>query len=490
MQRELASLAPWAWDPLVGKHAPGSAMMRDFTEVAADKVVTGNTYAYDFHRFAVNEGWSDEVSEGSLGTTKHNDDTRSPGFMFKSDTTKKSPRLKSKPVVVVDEEVVAAKTAVAKRARSPTGAGGGGTPAIAIAPTTAAKATPKLVGKGNGKAATPTTIVSAGKKASTLSGKALAGPSKGKTKTVSNLNSAAAKARSERVKAQAVVGKNLVDALDLAAAVRVPNAVVRVPAPSASVEALAEKKETPGKENAPNLRGANGVVVATGARSARGDRRQSDAGGGLGDSYLTKNALSDRGEVVVRALKQLPPLLPKETRNQRERALLAVAAAEASNAEALSKELLHREAPHLTNAQALLQAYYSLTGSRVLPVVGNFHAAVNAESLGTRPDSDSGGGRLGLGSGSGLGSGLGVQTTDPQPNQTNASQMRWANSFHTVSPVCVTVGPFRGHGAPAGHDAPRFFSQRDDAPRIPHLATPLAKACDYLGKRDLEEAAV
>ena len=25
VEKELASLAPWAWDPLVGKHAPGSA---------------------------------------------------------------------------------------------------------------------------------------------------------------------------------------------------------------------------------------------------------------------------------------------------------------------------------------------------------------------------------------------------------------------------------------------------------------------------------
>ena len=52
VERELASLAPWAWDPLVGKHAPGNAMMRDFAEVAADKVVTTNTDTYDSYRFA------------------------------------------------------------------------------------------------------------------------------------------------------------------------------------------------------------------------------------------------------------------------------------------------------------------------------------------------------------------------------------------------------------------------------------------------------
>ena len=41
VEKELASLAPWAWDPLVVRHAPGSAMMRDFSEVVADKTVTG-----------------------------------------------------------------------------------------------------------------------------------------------------------------------------------------------------------------------------------------------------------------------------------------------------------------------------------------------------------------------------------------------------------------------------------------------------------------
>ena len=50
MEKELASLAPWAWDPLVNRHAPGSAMMRDFTEVVADKTVTkGNADAYRFN---------------------------------------------------------------------------------------------------------------------------------------------------------------------------------------------------------------------------------------------------------------------------------------------------------------------------------------------------------------------------------------------------------------------------------------------------------
>lgn len=34
--KELAALAPWSWDPNVDKHLPGRAMMRDFSQVAAE----------------------------------------------------------------------------------------------------------------------------------------------------------------------------------------------------------------------------------------------------------------------------------------------------------------------------------------------------------------------------------------------------------------------------------------------------------------------
>ena len=37
--KELASLAPWAWDPLVGKHAPGPSALRDFEDVVTDKAL-------------------------------------------------------------------------------------------------------------------------------------------------------------------------------------------------------------------------------------------------------------------------------------------------------------------------------------------------------------------------------------------------------------------------------------------------------------------
>ena len=40
--KELASLAPWAWDPLVGTHAPGPSALQDFSEVVSDKVIVAS----------------------------------------------------------------------------------------------------------------------------------------------------------------------------------------------------------------------------------------------------------------------------------------------------------------------------------------------------------------------------------------------------------------------------------------------------------------
>ena len=40
--KELASLAPWAWDPLVETHAPGPSALQDFSEVVSDKVIVAS----------------------------------------------------------------------------------------------------------------------------------------------------------------------------------------------------------------------------------------------------------------------------------------------------------------------------------------------------------------------------------------------------------------------------------------------------------------
>ena len=42
VEKELASLAPWAWDPRAGTHAPGPSALRDFSEVVADKVIAAS----------------------------------------------------------------------------------------------------------------------------------------------------------------------------------------------------------------------------------------------------------------------------------------------------------------------------------------------------------------------------------------------------------------------------------------------------------------
>ena len=110
----------------------------------------------------------------------------------------------------------------------------------------------------------------------------------------------------------------------------------------------------------------------------------------------------------------------------------------------------------MTNSQQLLQAYYDLTGSRVLPVVSNW----NTEQL-----------RL--------------QTVGRQSeinNQQAAQPVQFTNSFHqSTVPVCVTVGPFTGHISSS--DFKRFSEMPQ---RVVPLTEIMAKACNYLGKKESE----
>lgn len=446
VERELASLAPWAWDPLVGTHAPGASMMRDFTEVAADKVVTGNTDMYDGYRAQVvdEDGVEDEVEGLAKGNGK--DATSTP--MAKK---RNSPRdfSKSKLSDAVSSMDTKAPTkperASQKRARpSP----GDVTPSV-VAPSTAAKSTPKVKElKAHGKNATPLTVDEVKKSKLPTSGKpskssAVQHNSKGKSKpkTASNLSTALLRKSSE------VVGKNLVEALEKAAAVQgtdggsIVDAVDEL-SNAAPTRTTKKSKAPKGKENVPPGVGVGGnreSVIARGPRSARDDRRSSDVTDGVSASLKT--------------LTQLPPLLPLQEKLQRERALLAVAAAEASSAEKLR---LESEKPPMTNSQQLLQAYYDLTGSRVLPVVSNW----NTEQL-----------RL--------------QTVGRQSeinNQQAAQPVQFTNSFHqSTVPVCVTVGPFTGHISSS--DFKRFSEMPQ---RVVPLTEIMAKACNYLGKKESE----
>ena len=457
MERELASLAPWAWDPLVGKHAPGDAMMRDFAEVAADKVVTTNTDTYDSYRFAAPEEAfetnADELDRGaeSEDAPRRVRDRRASSLVAAA--ARVAPKPSKKP---------AKKPAPASR--SPlSNAPASSTPG-APAPCTAQKATPKsAIAKKRISAlahATPLSDEADAPNARSARGtfkkregetnhsRLLGGaeanasttPSRGKKKTKPR----SALSKAPRFKSG---GKNLGDALERA--VEDERAVRGMEASAARV---------PGKENAPpESGGANG----------EGDGPANGIGGPAAARAPKRKA---------RAAISAPPLADLgEARRHREAALLAVAAAEA-DAEAAAS------GPAMTPSQQLLQAYYDLTGSRTLPAAARRRdpRAAEAERAGasladtTRAMASS------------------DSTRDP-------SREYYAPAFDVaLRPVCVTVGPFPGTfpDAPAnaeGRSARGFgFSSFDAYERLPRRVVPLtacvARACDYLGKRDAEEA--
>ena len=258
MERELASLAPWAWDPLVGKHAPGDAMMRDFAEVAADKVVTTNTDTYDSYRFAAPE----EAFET-------NADTRERGATSEDAARRVRDRRAS-------SLVAAAARVPPKQTKKPAKNSAGKSPLSnapiarstpgAPAPSTAQKATPKSAiakkrlsalaeatplsdeaGAPNARSAPPGTLKKREGETRLLGGaetNASTTPSRGKKKTKPR----SALSKAPRFKSG---GKNLGDALERA--VEDERAVRGMPPPA-----------VPGKENAPpESGGANGGEART-----------------------------------------------------------------------------------------------------------------------------------------------------------------------------------------------------------------------------------
>ena len=449
-------MAPWAWDPLVGKHAPGDAMMRDFAEVAADKVVTTNTDTYDSYRFAAPEEAfetnADELDRGaeSEDAPRRVRDRRASSLVAAA--ARVAPKPSKKP---------AKKPAPASR--SPlSNAPASSTPG-APAPCTAQKATPKsAIAKKRISAlahATPLSDEADAPNARSARGtfkkregetnhsRLLGGaeanasttPSRGKKKTKPR----SALSKAPRFKSG---GKNLGDALERA--VEDERAVRGMEASAARV---------PGKENAPPESGG-----------ANGEEGPANGIGGPAAARAPKRK--------ARAAISAPPLADlDEARRHREAALLAVAAAEA-DAEAAAS------GPAMTPSQQLLQAYYDLTGSRTLPAAARRrdpraaeveHAGASlADTTRAMASSDS--------------------TRDP-------SREYYAPAFDVaLRPVCVTVGPFPGTfpDAPAnaeGRSARGFgFSSFDAYERLPRRVVPLtacvARACDYLGKRDAEEA--
>jgi hypothetical protein len=458
VERELASLAPWAWDPLVGKHAPGDAMMRDFAEVAADKVVTTNTDTYDSYRFAApEEAFETNADERERGATSEDKprrvrDRRASSLVVAAVARGDPPKQTKKP----------AKSAAGRSplSNAPIARSTPGAPA----PSTAQKATPKSAiakkrlspplaeatplsdeaGAPNARSAQPGTLkksegetrlpaVGAEANASTT-------PSRGKKKTKPR----SALSKAPRFKSG---GKNLGDALERAVE---DEAVARMVVPPAG--------KGPGKENAPPTSG--------GANGGEGPSN------GIGDPSATR-APKRKARAAISA----PPLADLgEARRHREAALLAVAAAEA-DAEAAAS------GPAMTPSQQLLQAYYDLTGSRTLPAAARRRDPRPAEA-------------------ERAGASLADTTRDRTSSDSSRDPSReyYAPAFDAAPrPVCVTVGPFPGTfpddamANAEGRSARGFgFSSFDAYERLPRRVVPLtacvARACDYLGKRDAEEA--
>ena len=312
VEKELASLAPWAWDPLVGKHAPGSAMMRDFTEVVADKTVTGNTDSYRFNPDGPHPHSAD-------GTPAH-------------------------------------AHVGGKRARSPPSSSSA--PRASTAQRDAAPSSP-----ARRRRATPTTALAASKQHTATKPRSVLGVARAAANGPASAKVSAGKTLRRDASAARCVGKNLVDALDAATRddddEEAADAKARAEAAKAAAKAIRREKDAAAKREkrravaaAANVgRDAAGDVPekenASPANGVRTDARSVPSG-----SFSVPVPAPASTPAVPRELTALDPPAPAESRRRREAALLAVAEAEEAAA----------NTPRVTPSQHLLATYYKLTG--------------------------------------------------------------------------------------------------------------------------------
>jgi hypothetical protein len=469
VEKELASLAPWAWDPLVVRHAPGSAMMRDFTEVVADKTVTGgNAQAYRFK------------SPDLAGT---------PGVKPPSSVaaTPAPSALNGVAPASSTQIQTATQIRVGKRTRSPPSSRReDATPA----PATAARGTPVAP---NAKA----------------SMSARATPTTGQGRTHTRLASASSNGQEkpggrskDARRAQLAPVANLVKALDEAVDADVPKpkaarrASAGTPAQSkaaakrreqeerelqekeekaAADEKEAKEKEAARKKAAREAKEAAAEVKRAAAAAKRKAQREdreraqlaaSDAKAAAADAkenrdpIATQDAVKEptRARAVPRELAGLDPISGPDARRQREAALLAVAAVEAA-AEAEAAK------PSMTKAQSLLAAYYGLTG-RTPPAGVSLPdmsiAAPAMERAKKAKDAHN----------------TAVFGASYKPSFNAGGVENFSGEFR---PVCL--GPF------GGVDRTGDFARYHGQPRrVVSAGAQFAAACDYLGRRDVVEA--
>jgi len=470
VEKELASLAPWAWDPLVVRHAPGSAMMRDFTEVVADKTVTGgNAQAYRFK--------SPDLA-GTPGRPVPSSVAATPAPSALNGVAPSSS--------TATQIATATQIRVGKRTRSPPSSRReDATPA----PATAARGTPVAP---NAKA----------------SMSARATPTTGQGRTHTRLASASSNGQEKPGRGSKDAGRaqlapvaNLVKALDEAVDSDVPKpkaqrrASAGTPAQSkaaakrreqeerelqekeekaAADEAEAKEKEAARKKATREAKDAAAEVKRAAAAAKRKAQREdreraqlaSDAKAAADakenrDPIATQDVVakeSTRARAVPRELAGLDPISGLDARRQREAALLAVAAVEAA-AEAEAAK------PSMTKAQSLLAAYYGLTG-RTPPAGVSLPdmsiAAPAMERAKKAKDAHN----------------TAVFGASYKPAFNAGGVENFSGEFR---PVCL--GPF------GGVDRTGDFARYHGQPRrVVSAGAQFAAACDYLGRRDVVEA--
>ena len=429
VEKELASLAPWAWDPLVGKHAPGSAMMRDFTEVVADKTVTGNTDSYRFNQDSLHP-------HSATGTPAH-------------------------------------AHVGGKRARSP--------PWSVAAPPPATAQRHAAASPASRRRATPTTAPVAARLHTASKPRSVLGTARGTGNGTSNGNPngtlsakvPTGKTARRDASAAAAVGKNLEDALDAAtrdddddedAEDAKARAEAAKAAAKASAKAIRREKDAAAKREKRRAAAAAAAAASVG-RDAGGDVPGKAGGAGKENAAPANGDRTDARSVpsgsfsvpvpvpasvpaVPRELAALDPLAPAESRRRREAALLAVAAAEAAAA----------AKPRVTPSQHLLATYYKLTGRT--PPPGSVAGSVGSSRA---PD------------------------RERETKAEMAAATENADAVARAPPVrCVVVSPFRG----AEMRRPEDFARYDAQPlRVVPFTAELARACVYLDRRDARDAA-
>lgn len=472
VEKELASLAPWAWDPLVVRHAPGSAMMRDFTEVVADKTVTGgNAQAYRFK------------SPDLAGTPG----VKAPSSVAATPAPSALNGVAPPSSTGATQIQTATQIRVGKRTRSPPSSRReDATPA----PATAARGTPVAP---NAKA----------------SMSARATPTTGQGRTHTRLASASSNGQEkpggrskDARRAQLAPVANLVKALDEAVDADVPKpkaarrASAGTPAQSkaaakrreqeerelrekeekaAADEAEAKEKEAARKKAAREAKEAAAEVKRAAAaakrKAQREDRERAQLAASAADAkadakenrdpIATQDAVAKeptRARAVPRELAALDPISGPDARRQREAALLAVAAVEAA-AEAEAAK------PSMTKAQSLLAAYYGLTGRTPPAGVSLPDMSVAAPAMERAKKAKDA-------------HNTAVFGASYKPSFNAGGVENFSGEFR---PVCL--GPF------GGVDRTGDFARYHGQPRrVVSAGAQFAAACDYLGRRDVVEA--